>query len=89
VASLMSRLELAYASPTRALGEPPLAAITGYTTTDITGDSRGTSGRADDLDPFRRVRHAYPDATYRRLAEIKARWDPANVLHRNQNIRPS
>ncbi|MDQ3691544.1 MAG: BBE domain-containing protein [Chloroflexota bacterium] len=27
--------------------------------------------------------------TYRRLAEVKARWDPANVLHRNQNIRPS
>ena len=42
-----------------------------------------------DLEGDARVRDAYPDATYRRPAEIKARGDPANVLHRNQNIRPS
>jgi FAD/FMN-containing dehydrogenase len=35
-----------------------------------------------------RVRHAYPPATYRRLADAKRRWDPDNVFHRNQNIRP-
>lgn len=34
-----------------------------------------------------RLREAYSEATYRRLAELKSRWDPANVLHRNQNIR--
>jgi FAD/FMN-containing dehydrogenase len=33
-----------------------------------------------------RVRAAYGEATYRRLVEIKARWDPDNVFRRNQNI---
>ncbi|HUO97213.1 MAG TPA: FAD-binding oxidoreductase [Rhizomicrobium sp.] len=28
-------------------------------------------------------------ANYRRLAEIKRRWDPENRFHMNQNIRPS
>jgi FAD/FMN-containing dehydrogenase len=36
-----------------------------------------------------RVRDAYPNTTYRRLAAVKAAWDPDNVFHRNQNIRPA
>jgi FAD/FMN-containing dehydrogenase len=35
-----------------------------------------------------RIRHAYPEATYRRLAAVKRHWDPDNILHRNQNVRP-
>lgn len=35
-----------------------------------------------------RIREAYPADTYDRLAAIKRRWDPTNVFHRNQNIRP-
>lgn len=35
-----------------------------------------------------RIRAAYPAGTYERLAEIKRRYDPANVFHRNQNIAP-
>ena len=35
-----------------------------------------------------RIRVAYPGDTYDRLARIKRRYDPANVFHRNQNIRP-
>jgi FAD/FMN-containing dehydrogenase len=35
-----------------------------------------------------RVRAGYGEATYRRLAEIKSRYDPANLFHRNANILP-
>jgi hypothetical protein len=27
-------------------------------------------------------------ANYRRLSEVKTRWDPDNVFHLNQNIPP-
>jgi FAD/FMN-containing dehydrogenase len=35
------------------------------------------------------VRDAYPPATYRRLAEIKRRYDPTNLFRSNWNIPPS
>jgi FAD/FMN-containing dehydrogenase len=35
-----------------------------------------------------RVRAAYPDATWDRLAAIKSRYDPANLFRLNQNIPP-
>ncbi len=34
------------------------------------------------------VRAAYPDATWDRLARIKARYDPTNLFRLNQNIPP-
>jgi FAD/FMN-containing dehydrogenase len=34
-----------------------------------------------------RVREAYGSAIYQRLLEVKARYDPDNVFHHNQNIR--
>jgi FAD/FMN-containing dehydrogenase len=39
-----------------------------------------------DDDPSR-VHEAYGDANYRRLAEVKAKYDPANVFHINKNIQ--
>jgi FAD/FMN-containing dehydrogenase len=36
-----------------------------------------------------RVRDAYPQPTWQRLAEIKHRYDPTNLFHLNQNIPPS
>jgi FAD/FMN-containing dehydrogenase len=36
-----------------------------------------------------RIRAAYPSGTYERLADVKRRYDPANLFHLNQNIRPA
>ncbi len=35
-----------------------------------------------------RVREAYGDEIYRRLADVKAKYDPDNAFHVTQNIRP-
>jgi FAD/FMN-containing dehydrogenase len=35
-----------------------------------------------------RVREAYPEPTWTRLAEIKRRYDPTNLFRRNHNIPP-
>jgi hypothetical protein len=42
----------------------------------------------DHDDDTSRVREAYGDDTYRRLTEIKAEYDPQNLLHSNKNIQP-
>jgi FAD/FMN-containing dehydrogenase len=42
----------------------------------------------DADDEQARVREAYGDDTYGRLAAVKARYDPENVFHRNKNIEP-
>jgi FAD/FMN-containing dehydrogenase len=43
----------------------------------------------DADDDARRVREAYGDQVYRRLAEVKAKYDPDNAFHHNKNIQPS
>ena len=40
-----------------------------------------------DEDPGR-VREAYGDSVYNRLVDVKTTYDPDNIFHHNQNIRP-
>ncbi|MGE0133899.1 MAG: FAD-binding oxidoreductase [Dehalococcoidia bacterium] len=42
-----------------------------------------------DRDAGARVHEAYPAATYQRLADVKAKYDPKNRFRGNQNVRPS
>ncbi len=40
-------------------------------------------------DEAERVTEAYGDNRFRRLAHVKATYDPTNMFHRNQNIEPA
>jgi len=40
-------------------------------------------------DSAARLRASYGEDNYRRLVEVKDRWDPDNVFHVNKNIPPS
>jgi berberine-like enzyme len=42
----------------------------------------------DSDDDTSRVREAYSNDTNRRLADVKTKYDPGNVLHNNMNIHP-
>jgi hypothetical protein len=42
-------------------------------------------GGDEDAD---RVSEAYGDSVYQRLVDVKTKYDPDNVFHHNQNIRP-
>ena len=42
-----------------------------------------------EMEGDERIRAAYPNGAYERLADIKRRYDPANLFRLNQNIRPS
>jgi FAD/FMN-containing dehydrogenase len=44
---------------------------------------------AIDSDETDKVRSAFGAATYDRLVAVKDRYDPENVFHLNQNVRPS
>ena len=35
------------------------------------------------------TRRAYPPATMEHLAEVKRRYDPDNLFHRNLNVHPA
>ena len=43
----------------------------------------------DSDDDSSRVREAYGEQIYRRLAEVKAKYDPDNAFHHNKNVQPA
>jgi FAD/FMN-containing dehydrogenase len=53
------------------------------------GDGAAYVNFLGDAEDSGRLRDAYGAETYERLAEVKARFDPDNVFHLNQNIAPS
>jgi FAD/FMN-containing dehydrogenase len=52
-----------------------------------TGAGYANYMQADE--PIERVRAAFGDEAFERLQQLKQRYDPGNVLHRNQNIPPA
>jgi FAD/FMN-containing dehydrogenase len=52
------------------------------------GDDDAYVGFVGDEGPAG-VRHAYPAATYERLARVKAQYDPTNLFRMNQNVEPA
>lgn len=50
------------------------------------GDDAAYIGFLDDRPE--NPRRAYPTATWARLQDVKRRYDPENLLHRNQNVPP-
>jgi len=56
---------------------------------EIRGDGAGAYVNFLNEEGEDRVREAYPGDTWDRLQAIKARYDPDNLFHRNQNIPPA
>jgi FAD/FMN-containing dehydrogenase len=48
----------------------------------------GYANYMQEDEPIERVRAAFGDAAFERLRALKSRYDPTNVLRRNQNIPP-
>jgi FAD/FMN-containing dehydrogenase len=57
-------------------------------TTMTDGDDASYAGFLADEGPDR-VRAAYPGGTWKRLREVKAKYDPENLFHHNQNVPPA
>lgn len=55
----------------------------------IRGDMSGSYVNFIDDEDDQRVEDAYSAETFKRLTEIKAKYDPANLFRLNQNIKPA
>jgi FAD/FMN-containing dehydrogenase len=58
------------------------------TSESVNGVSGGYVNYMQADEPLERVRAAFGDEAFARLRALKKRYDPDNVLHRNQNIPP-
>jgi FAD/FMN-containing dehydrogenase len=62
--------------------------VRGLFSTLTGGDQAGYVGFLAD-EGAERIRAAYPGGTWERLREVKAKYDPENRFHHNQNIPPA
>ena len=58
-------------------------------TTDLRGDDHDAYVNFLEDEGAARVRDAYPEGTWERLAAIKRRYDPTNLFRLNQNVTPA
>lgn len=85
-----SRIMVGLAAVYGSLDEKPVhEAWVGNFMTTLRQDDRGAYVNFIGDEDESRVRAAYPGGTWERLAVIKARYDPTNLFHLNQNIPPS
>jgi FAD/FMN-containing dehydrogenase len=83
---LMVNLAAAYQRPEQA--QEHRAWVDRFAAALADGQARAYVNFLDEEGPAR-IRQAYPGPTWQRLAAIKARYDPTNLFHRNQNIPPT
>ena len=83
---IMTQVVAIYASPDEAAVHEAWASETAETLRQ--GDTSAYVNFVGD-EGGARVHDAYPDATWKRLAKIKRRYDPDNVFRLNQNIAPA
>jgi FAD/FMN-containing dehydrogenase len=83
--SIMVNLAALYAQPEEA--ETHLPWLRGFVDALRKDDAAYVNFLADE--GRERIRAAYPGATWDRLREIKARYDPTNLFRLNQNIPPA
>jgi len=83
--SIMVNLAALYAEPEEA--ETHLPWLRGFVDALRQDDAAYVNFLADE--GRGRIRAAYPGATWDRLCEIKARYDPTNLFRLNQNIPPA
>jgi FAD/FMN-containing dehydrogenase len=75
--------------PAGAPAEMAGQALTGWPAVAAQASGAYTGFLGPTTDAGAGVAAAYPEATYQRLADVKQRYDPGNVLRRNHNIRPA
>jgi FAD/FMN-containing dehydrogenase len=69
--------------------EPVHAAWTHALHDALAANDAGVYANFLEAEGDERIHSAYPRGTYDRLAEVKRRYDPANLFRLNQNIRPA
>jgi FAD/FMN-containing dehydrogenase len=85
-APIMATVIVPFEDPTT---EPALRAWTDRVFEALAPKDAGVYANFLEDEGDERIHAAYPAGTFERLADVKRRYDPANVFRMNQNIRPA